>query len=91
MDTESKTVIGVKYKDNNDDGKIKDLYGMAVILTAGGFGNDHTDTSLLEKYGKNNEYELPTTNGGWATGDGVKMGSKIGAKLVDMSEIQSMF
>ena len=90
MDTESKTVIGVKYKDNNDDGKLVDLYGSAVILTAGGFGNDHTDTSLLRKYGRTGEATLPTTNGGWATGDGVKMGSKIGAKLVDMSEIQSM-
>jgi len=90
MDTESKTVIGVKYKEHEEDGTftIRELYGTAVILTAGGFGNDHTNSSLLNQYSRNNEDELPTTNGAWATGDGVKMGRQIGAKLVDMSEIQ---
>ena len=31
---------------------------------------------------------LPTTNGPWATGDGVKVCSKIGAYLTDMNEVQ---
>jgi len=92
MDTETKTVIGVKYKeyDLEDESAyvMKELFGTAVILTAGGFGNDHTNTSLLAEYSRNDEEELPTTNGPWATGDGVKMGQQIGAKLVDMSEIQ---
>lgn len=92
MDTETRTVIGVKYKEYSieEEGafEMKELFGTAVILTAGGFGNDHSNTSLLQQYSRNNEEDLPTTNGPWATGDGVKMGQQIGAKLVDMSEIQ---
>jgi len=88
MDTESKTVVGVRYKDPKSEGVTRDLLGRAVILTAGGFGNDHTASSLLDEYSRNNEERLPTTNGPWATGDGVKMGQRIGARLVDMAEIQ---
>eukprot|EP01083_Nonionella_stella_P143926 448294_1 len=88
VDTDSKTVIGIKYKDHNNNGAIQEFYGTAVLLTSGGFGNDHSVTSLLKKYGQNKEEVLPTTNGKWATGDGVKMGAQIGGKLIDMSQIQ---
>jgi aspartate oxidase len=30
----------------------------------------------------------PTTNGPWATGDGVKLGRSINAKMVDMEAVQ---
>eukprot|EP01084_Bolivina_argentea_P046517 85669_1 len=45
MDTDSKTVIGIRYEDNNNNGKIVEFYGTSVILTSGGFGNDHTGDS----------------------------------------------
>lgn len=31
---------------------------------------------------------IPTTNGEWATGDGVRMGIDLGADLIDMDKIQ---
>lgn len=32
--------------------------------------------------------DLPTTNGPWATGDGVELGSGLGAALVGMEHVQ---
>lgn len=32
--------------------------------------------------------DLPTTNGPWATGDSVGMGTAIGASLIDLDQIQ---
>ncbi|ETO25385.1 NADH-dependent fumarate reductase [Reticulomyxa filosa] len=90
IDDETKTVIGVKYldKSNADKPETKILRGGAVILASGGYANDHTSDSLLNRYSLMHENELPTTNGPFATGDGVKMASKIGANLIDMSAIQ---
>jgi len=31
--------------------------------------------------------DIPTTNGAWATGDGVRLASNLGAALVDMDKI----
>ena len=62
MDSESRTVTGIKYKDNNDNGSIKEFYGMAVILTSGGFGNDHSGSSLLKQYGQNKGMVLHLCN-----------------------------
>jgi flavocytochrome c len=59
----------------------------AVILTTGGFGNDHTANSLLAEYAPD-LVKVPTTNGAFATGDGVKMAREIGATLQDMDKIQ---
>lgn len=56
--------VGVKYV--GPDGSEKELEGV-VVLTAGGYANDHTETSLLEKYVPDLA-KYPTTNGPWATG-----------------------
>lgn len=32
--------------------------------------------------------ELPTTNGPWATGDGIQLGTGLGAALVGMEHVQ---
>merc|ERR1712193_327770 len=53
--------------------------GGAVILASGGFGADFTQNSLLAQY-RPDLLHLPTTNGEHCTGDGIKMGEKIGAK-----------
>ena len=44
-----------------------------AIHTAGGFGADFTQNSLLAKY-RPDLLHLPTTNGEHCTGDGIKMG-----------------
>jgi len=58
-----------------------------VILASGGFGADFTSNSLLAQY-RPDLMHLPTTNGEHCTGDGIKMGEKIGAKSVDLEWVQ---
>ncbi|KAG5466698.1 hypothetical protein LSCM1_00869 [Leishmania martiniquensis] len=59
----------------------------AVILATGGFSNDHTTNSLLQQYAPQLS-SFPTTNGVWATGDGVKIARELGVALVDMDKVQ---
>lgn len=58
-----------------------------VILTSGGFGADTSEGGLLTQY-KPEFQVLPTTNGGFSTGDGIKLMKDLNAALVDMCEIQ---
>jgi flavocytochrome c len=84
-------VVGVEYETTNLETKEtkKDvLPAGAVILTSGGYAHDWTDTSLLRRFGEKTLKDVPTTNGPWATGDGVKMGTAIGAGVVNMDKIQ---
>ncbi|KAH9597396.1 FAD-dependent oxidoreductase 2 [Trypanosoma melophagium] len=69
------------------DGEKRRLMADAVILATGGFSNDKTANSLLQKYAPQLS-GFPTTNGPWATGDGVKLASELGVKLVDMDKVQ---
>eukprot|EP00193_Tetraselmis_chui_P012257 CAMPEP_0177777930 /NCGR_PEP_ID=MMETSP0491_2-20121128/15657_1 /TAXON_ID=63592 /ORGANISM="Tetraselmis chuii, Strain PLY429" /LENGTH=509 /DNA_ID=CAMNT_0019297117 /DNA_START=147 /DNA_END=1675 /DNA_ORIENTATION=+ len=56
----------------------------AVILATGGFG---AERDMLRRY--NSAVDgFATTNGQWATGDGMVMGHAIGGQLVDMDKIQ---
>ncbi|EPY35309.1 NADH-dependent fumarate reductase [Angomonas deanei] len=59
----------------------------AVILATGGFSNDRSTNSLLQKYAPQLA-SFPTTNGTWATGDGVKMVEELNVALVDMDKVQ---
>merc|ERR1719345_557568 len=67
-------------------GKNTDIFG-PVILASGGFGADFTQDSLLAQY-RPDLLHLSTTNGEHCTGDGIKMGEKIGAKSVDLEWVQ---
>lgn len=58
-----------------------------VILATGGYAADFTETSLLKKY-KPEVYDLPSTNGTHATGDGQKMVMAIGGNAIDMDKVQ---
>ncbi|CAJ1199796.1 Fumarate reductase flavoprotein subunit [Companilactobacillus paralimentarius] len=73
-------IVGVKA---SADKKIE-IHTKAVILATGGFG---AGKDLLAKYRKDLT-SLKTTNQPGATGDGIKLAQNIGAKLVDMDQVQ---
>ncbi|GAQ80621.1 hypothetical protein KFL_000580150 [Klebsormidium nitens] len=57
----------------------------AVVLATGGYSADRE--GLLQKHVPGVS-RLATTNGAWATGDGVKLGLAIGAGSVDLDQVQ---
>lgn len=68
--------------------KIDEINGKAVVLTTGGFSADRdNETSLLSEFAAL-LLNLPTTNGNFASGDGVKMARAMGAGLVGMDKVQ---
>ena len=80
---DGKTVVGCEYE---KAGNAHSEYG-SVILASGGFGADFSADSLLGKY-RPDLLHLPTTNGEHCTGDGIKMGERIGAKTIDLEWVQ---
>ena len=58
-----------------------------VVLATGGYAADFTETSLLNKH-RPDTFNLATTNGNHATGDGHKMLMAIGANDIDMDKVQ---
>ncbi len=58
-----------------------------VVLATGGYAADFTETSLLKKH-RPDTFDLSTTNGAHATGDGHKMLMNIGANGIDMESVQ---
>ncbi|KAL7702558.1 NADH-dependent fumarate reductase-like protein [Lotmaria passim] len=81
-------VNGVRYKSLADASETEmTLPADAVVLATGGFSNDQTQNSLLREYAPQ-LFGVPTTNGTFATGDGVKMARALGATLVDMDKVQ---
>jgi len=81
----SKEVVGVEYEDG--DGVLHTLMCDSVILTTGGFGFDHSDGSLMKQY-RPDLVGVPTTNGSFANGDGMRFGADVGASLIDMDKVQ---
>ena len=61
------------------------IHAKAVVLATGGFGANH---KMVEKY-RPELKGFSTTNQPGATGDGMIMAEKAGAKLIDMTEIQT--
>jgi flavocytochrome c len=82
---EAERVVGVEYE--TAAGEKKQIRGDSVILTTGGFCCDRSKDSLMVEFAPKKAH-LATTNGPFAVGDGVRMGRKIGAKLVDMDQVQ---
>lgn len=78
-------ITGVEYVDK--DGATQTLKCDAVVITTGGFGFDHTDGSYMQKY-RPDLVGVPTTNGSFANGDGLKLGEDLGAHMVDMDKVQ---
>ena len=76
-------VIGIEFE---KDGKLEILNG-PVILATGGYAADFAENGLIKKY-RPDIYHLPTTNGDWSTGDGLKMTLNIGGNAVDLEKVQ---
>lgn len=58
-----------------------------VVLATGGYAADFGEDSLLKKW-RPDTFDLSTTNGSHATGDGHKMLMSIGANDIDMDKVQ---
>merc|ERR1739848_640282 len=56
-------------------------------MGSGGFGADFGTDGYLAKY-RPDLLHLPTTNGEHCTGDGIKMGERVGAKTIDLEWVQ---
>jgi flavocytochrome c len=86
VDQSTGRVTGVSYVDTST-GEQGFVAAHDTVLATGGFANDRTNTSLLAKH-RPDLVHFPTTNGPWATGDGMKMAMAIGAGAVDMDKVQ---
>eukprot|EP00475_Leptophrys_vorax_P005289 TRINITY_DN1320_c0_g2_i1.p1 TRINITY_DN1320_c0_g2~~TRINITY_DN1320_c0_g2_i1.p1 ORF type:complete len:480 (-),score=129.43 TRINITY_DN1320_c0_g2_i1:540-1979(-) len=77
-------VVGVKF---DVDGKSIEIYSKAVVLATGGYGGDFSESSYLKQH---NEvaWSLASTNGGFASGDGITMAKMVNAGTIHMDKVQ---
>ncbi|CAI5481643.1 unnamed protein product [Closterium sp. Yama58-4] len=84
-------VTGVKYETPAADGsggkEETEVKARAVILATGGYSADKAEGGLLDQHTPKLR-NLATTNGPFATGDGVRLGLAAGAGLVHMDQVQ---
>ncbi|KRL76215.1 flavocytochrome c [Ligilactobacillus equi] len=81
-------VIGIKAR--TAQGQEVLVHAKAVILAAGGFG---ANTKMVQKYNtywENIDDDIATTNSPSITGDGIELGTAVGADLVGMGFSQMM-
>ncbi|CAI6090429.1 unnamed protein product [Clonostachys chloroleuca] len=83
LNKEGNKVTGVSYEFNGESLVAEG----PVILATGGYAADFSETSLLKKH-RPDTYDLATTNGTHATGDGQKMVMAIGGNGIDMDKVQ---
>jgi flavocytochrome c len=83
INVEGNKATGVTYELN---GELFTVNG-PVVLATGGYAADFTESSLLKKH-RPDTFDLSTTNGNHATGDGHKMLMEIGANGIDMDKVQ---
>jgi flavocytochrome c len=66
---------------------IQEIKADNVILATGGFAADRSSGSYMERYRP--EYlKMPATAGGFSTGDGITLATKLGAGTRDMDKVQ---
>lgn len=77
--TQQDKVTGVVLNDNQL------IEADSVILTSGGYAGKPKDKeNMVLKEFAPKVVHLATTNGPWATGDGIKLGQNVGAAVRDM-------
>lgn len=83
VNKEGNKVTGVSYEYNGEQCSVDGV----VVLATGGYAADFTETSLLKKH-RPDTYDLASTNGTHATGDGLKMLMAIGGQGIDLDKVQ---
>merc|ERR1712072_914409 len=83
INKEGNKINGVTYSFNGEETTLEG----PVVLATGGYAADFSETSLLKKW-RPDTFDLSTTNGAHATGDGHKMLMNIGANGIDMESVQ---
>ncbi|KAK4550336.1 hypothetical protein LTR36_003303 [Oleoguttula mirabilis] len=83
INRDGNSITGVTYTFNGEE----TVCDGPVILATGGYAADFSETSLLKKW-RPDTFDLATTNGAHATGDGHKMLMNIGANGIDMDKVQ---
>jgi len=58
-----------------------------VVLATGGFASDRSSGSYLDRY-RPELMRMPATAGEFSTGDGIALGTAVGAGIVDMDKVQ---
>jgi flavocytochrome c len=76
-------VSGIEYKSLKDN-STNQLYGSCVVIATGGFCYNQ---DLLKEFAPH-AVHVSTTNGPWATGDGMLVARDFGANLKDMTYVQ---
>lgn len=83
LNHEGNLVTGVTYEYGGEKHSVDGV----VILATGGYAADFGPDSLLKKW-RPDTFDLSSTNGTHATGDGHKMLMAIGANDIDMDKVQ---
>lgn len=83
INKDGNTITGCSYVFNNEEITVEG----PVVLATGGYAADFGETSLLKKW-RPDTFDLASTNGQHATGDGHKMLMAIGANDIDMDKVQ---
>ena len=83
LNKEGNLVSGLKYEYGGETHSVDGV----VVLATGGYAADFSETSLLKKH-RPDTFDLASTNGTHATGDGHKMLMAIGANDIDMDKVQ---
>ena len=86
---DSGAVVGVEGEIMTKDGKNEtiSLTSPNVVLATGGFASDRSSGSYLDRY-RPELMRMPATAGAFSTGDGITLGTAVGAGIVDMSKVQ---
>ncbi|TKX23335.1 fumarate reductase [Elsinoe australis] len=83
VNKDGNAIKGVTYLFNGEENTVEG----PVVLATGGYAADFGETSLLKKW-RPDTFDLASTNGQHATGDGHKMLMNIGANGIDMDKVQ---
>ena len=76
-------VTGVTYEFSGEQHSVDGV----VVLATGGYAADFGEGSLLKKH-RPDTFDLSSTNGAHATGDGLKMLMDIGGNGIDLDKVQ---
>jgi len=82
---EDGAVRGVRVDSQGGDERV--VEAGTTILATGGFASDRSSNSYLDKH-RPELMSMPATAGGFSTGDGISLASKLGATTVDMEKVQ---